>query len=117
MGVDGAQGRRGAAPDRLLEQRPARSCSGLPGAEQLVKEVRAYTVKQSARTGNVSTEAEREADHDDLVIALALAVWYSHVYGTAPLHRPHDRRAARSARRRPMPQKGQAPWHAPIRTA
>lgn len=55
---------------------------GLPGAEQLVKELRAFRPKQSARTGNLSFEAEHESDHDDLVIALALAVWYAHVYST-----------------------------------
>lgn len=54
---------------------------GLPFAEDLTKEVRAFRPKQNARTGNLSFEAERESDHDDLVIALALAVWYPHRRG------------------------------------
>ena len=37
--------------------------------------------EQSARTGNLSFEAEHESDHDDLVIALALAVWWPHSKG------------------------------------
>lgn len=51
---------------------------GLPFAEQLEKEIRAFRTKQSARTGNLSFGAEHESDHDDLVIALALAVWWPH---------------------------------------
>ena len=51
---------------------------GLPFAEQLTKEIRAFRPKQNTRTGNLSFEAERESDHDDLVIALALAVWWPH---------------------------------------
>lgn len=51
---------------------------GLPGAEDLVKQLRAFKLKQNARTGNVTYEAARESDHDDLVIALALAVWLRH---------------------------------------
>ena len=54
---------------------------GLPLAEQLTNEMRAFRPKQSARTGNLSFEAEHESDHDDLVIALALAVWYPHTKG------------------------------------
>lgn len=54
---------------------------GLPGGERLEKELRAYTIKQSARTGYEYTEALRESDHDDLVIALALAVWWPHTKG------------------------------------
>jgi hypothetical protein len=51
---------------------------GLPQSDALEKELRAFKLKQSARTGALSFEAEREADHDDLVIALALSVWVRH---------------------------------------
>jgi len=64
----------------LLESERLKIPLGLAGAEQLTKEVRAFRPKQNPRTGNLSFEAERESDHDDLVIALALSVWYSHVY-------------------------------------
>jgi hypothetical protein len=51
----------------------------LPLADALQKEMRAFRVKQNPRTGNVGWEAERESDHHDLVIALAL--WGRHRYG------------------------------------
>ena len=50
-------------------------------ADQLTKEVRAFRLKQSTTTGNLSFKAEREADHDDLVIALALGVSFPHPWG------------------------------------
>ncbi len=64
----------------LLEQKRIEIPLGLPGAEQLTKELRAFRPKQNPTTGNLSFSAEHESDHDDLVIALALAVWYSHIY-------------------------------------
>ena len=57
---------------------------GLPGGEQLERELRAYTIKQNARTGHVYTEAKRESDHDDMVIALALSVFVRNFYGREP---------------------------------
>ncbi len=65
----------------LLERGLVKIPLGLPVADQLTKEVRAFRLKQSTATGNLSFEAEREADHDDLVIALALAVWFPHPWG------------------------------------
>lgn len=53
---------------------------GLPLADALEKELRAFKLKQGPRTGNLTFEAERESDHDDLVIALALSVWSRHGY-------------------------------------
>jgi hypothetical protein len=46
-----------------------------PLAERLAAELRAFRVKISA-TGHPTFEAERESDHDDLVVALALACAY-----------------------------------------
>lgn len=54
----------------------------LPLADALAKELRAFTLKQNGRTGNVRYEARREADHDDLVMALALSVWFRHWHDT-----------------------------------
>lgn len=51
---------------------------GLPLADVLEKEMRAFQLKQDPRTGHLLYEAKRESDHDDLVIALALSVWYRH---------------------------------------
>jgi hypothetical protein len=65
----------------LLERGLVKIPLGLPVADQLTKEVRAFRLKQSTSTGNLSFEAEREADHDDLVIALALAIWFPHPWG------------------------------------
>ena len=54
---------------------------GLPAGDLLEKELRAYTIKQRA-SGHVYTEAAKESDHDDLVTALALAVWLPNWIGT-----------------------------------
>ena len=54
---------------------------GLPAAEQLQKELRGFTLKQSERTGAVTYEAATQGVHDDFVIALALAVWLRHNRG------------------------------------
>lgn len=56
-----------------------RTPSDLPGADALTKELRAFSLKQNARTGNVKYEARRESDHDDLVLALALSVWFKNL--------------------------------------
>jgi hypothetical protein len=43
---------------------------------ELVKELENFKVKVSTRTAHDSYEAWRESDHDDLVLALALACWW-----------------------------------------
>jgi hypothetical protein len=48
---------------------------GLPLRDTLVKELLAFRVKVKPETGNESFEALRERDHDDLVLATALAAW------------------------------------------
>jgi hypothetical protein len=47
----------------------------LPERDMLVKELQTFKVKVSAATGHESFEAWRERDHDDMVLALALACW------------------------------------------
>jgi hypothetical protein len=49
--------------------------SALPLAVVLRKELDVFTAKVSSRTGHESFEAWRERDHDDAVLALALALW------------------------------------------
>ena len=56
----------------------------LDHAEALQNEIRAFTLKQS-KTGSVRFEAKHESDHDDLLLALAMAVWRKHNQGS-PRH-------------------------------
>ncbi len=44
---------------------------------QLVHELTNFKLKISLKTGHDSYEAWRESDHDDLVLALGLAVWHA----------------------------------------
>lgn len=50
--------------------------SSLPEASTLIKELQNFRVKINPKTAHDSYEAWREGDHDDLVLAVALAVWY-----------------------------------------
>lgn len=52
---------------------------GLPAGDLLEKELLAFRAKITS-AGNATYEAERERDHDDLVIALALSVWRENHY-------------------------------------
>jgi hypothetical protein len=63
---------------RLNESDRIKIPPGLSGSEDLVRELRGFTLKQNTRTGNVTYEAAKEAIHDDYVIALALSVWMRH---------------------------------------
>lgn len=45
-------------------------------ARTLTKELQTFRSKINIATGNESFEAWRERDHDDLVLATALAIWY-----------------------------------------
>jgi hypothetical protein len=55
---------------RRLEIAPA-----LPLAKVLAPELQTFSAKINVATGNMSFEAWREKDHDDLVLAVALALW------------------------------------------
>jgi hypothetical protein len=61
----------------LAEQGRVKLPLGLALADVLESELRAFTLKQT-KAGALAFEAKRESDHDDLVIALALSVWYRH---------------------------------------
>ena len=58
----------------LLQRRRLKVAPGLPEAATLVRELETFRVKISDR-GHDSYRAWRETDHDDLVLAVALAVW------------------------------------------
>lgn len=60
----------------LVQTERLRFAAGLPQMEQLRKEMLGFTAKIST-SGRDSYEALTEAIHDDLVIALAFACWWS----------------------------------------
>lgn len=61
----------------LLENRRLKIASSLDLREDLVREMQNYRVKLNAETGHDSYEHWRSSDHDDLVLAVALALWFS----------------------------------------
>jgi len=60
--------------------------NGLPELDALVKEILNFKVKVSA-SGNDTYEAWRKGDHDDMVLALAMAAWYAERFGTSDKRR------------------------------
>lgn len=60
----------------LLSSRRFQIASGLPHARTLAKELAAFRVKVKASTGHESFEHWRSRDHDDLVLSVAMALWY-----------------------------------------
>ena len=58
----------------LLQSGPLRIAAGLPEAATLMAELQAFRVTTNPG-GHDSNGASRERDHDDLVLALALACW------------------------------------------
>jgi hypothetical protein len=59
----------------LFQNRRLRIASKLPLAELLVRELQNFKVKINARTAHDSYGAWREGIHDDLVLALCIALW------------------------------------------
>lgn len=60
----------------LLENRRFKILSSLPLRDELVREMQNFRVKLNAETGHASYEHWRSQDHDDLVLAVALSLWY-----------------------------------------
>ena len=54
--------------------------SALPEAPTLRNEILNFRVKVRLKTGEESFEAWREGEHDDLVLATALPLWYAHLH-------------------------------------
>jgi hypothetical protein len=70
----------------LLQSRRLHIAKSLPDAAMLVRELE--TFKARITVGSTETfEAWRERDHDDLVLALALAAWWGES-GLPPVHEP-----------------------------
>ncbi len=66
--------------------------NALPGAAQLVEELQNFKIKVTL-AGNDTYEAWRESDHDDLVLAAAMAAWFGEkklwsILKPPPLPRP-----------------------------
>jgi len=61
----------------LVQGERLKIASSLEHAQTLKQEILNFRVKTNERTGNESFEAWREGDHDDLVLATALACWYA----------------------------------------
>ncbi len=59
----------------LLQQGRFKISGGLEHAETLRAELLNFRIKVNVATGHDSYEAWREGDHDDLVLAAALAAW------------------------------------------
>jgi hypothetical protein len=59
----------------LLQGRRLKIAAGLEAAEVLVRELSTFRAKVNIATGNESFEAWRSRDHDDMVLAVALAAW------------------------------------------
>jgi hypothetical protein len=68
----------------LLQNRRLKIASRTEESELLVKELLAFRLKQTA-SGNETFEAWREGDHDDLVLALAIALWVAEHRPLGPL--------------------------------
>lgn len=64
----------------LLQTERIRFAAALPTVPALVQELLAFRVKISADTAHDSYGAWREGAHDDLVLAVAVAVWYGERY-------------------------------------
>jgi hypothetical protein len=65
-----------SATQVLLQNGRLKIAEGLPLAETLKKELLNFRVKIDPKTAHDSYEHWREADHDDLVLATAMACWY-----------------------------------------
>ena len=60
----------------LLQSGRLKIAAGLPEAETLKKELLNFRVKVDPKTAHDSYEHWREGDHDDLVLATAMACWF-----------------------------------------
>jgi hypothetical protein len=59
----------------VYQSRRLQMAAGLALGPVLIKELLNFRPKINIATGNVSFEAWRERDHDDLVLSVAMALW------------------------------------------
>lgn len=60
----------------LYQDKKLKVAKSLQHGQLLVEELLNFKVKINTKTGNDSFEAWRERDHDDMVLAVALAAWW-----------------------------------------
>lgn len=60
-----------------FQARRLKIAAELPEAETLRNELLTFKIKINPVTANTSYESWRERDHDDLVLSVAMAVWYA----------------------------------------
>lgn len=60
----------------LLQNKQLKFAANMPHVDQIINELANFKVKVT-ESKNDTYEAWREGDHDDLVLALALAAWYA----------------------------------------
>jgi hypothetical protein len=73
-----------AAVQVLLQSGRLKFADGLPDLATLKRELLAFKARIDPQTAHDSYAAWREADHDDLVLAVALACWYATQARPAP---------------------------------
>ena len=71
-----------SAPLVLMQNKQLKIAQEMPLAETLKKELLNFKVKINIAAGHDSYEAWREGDHDDLVLAVAMACWCGERYLT-----------------------------------
>jgi hypothetical protein len=69
-----------SAPLVLMQNKQLKIAEGLQRADTLKRELLNFKVKINIATGHDSYEAWREGDHDDLVLAVAIATWCGERY-------------------------------------
>jgi hypothetical protein len=69
-----------SAPLVLMQNGQLKIAAEMPLAETLKRELLNFKVKINIATGHDSYEAWREGDHDDLVLAVAMACWCGERY-------------------------------------
>lgn len=76
----------------LLQGGRLKIADSLPLADVLRRELMTFKVKMTP-TGQETYESAREADHDDLVLAVALACWFRHRFTEPRKLEPEEARA------------------------
>jgi hypothetical protein len=69
-----------SAPLVLMQNKQLKIAEGMPLSDTLKRELLSFKVKINISTAHDSYEAWREGDHDDLVLAVAMATWTGERY-------------------------------------
>lgn len=66
----------------VMQSRRLRIAAGLQDIEQLKKEILGFKMRPPTARGHIAFESDTESTHDDIVMSLAVAVWYlERLYG------------------------------------